>query len=131
MLGFILCGHGNFASGLYSSVKLIAGKQDDFEIVNFESGLSSEQLKEKLIASIEKLDHCENIVIFTDLAGGTPFNEAAKLSLNYKKVRVLSGVNLPILLDSIFKRESKVEEFIDHIIQSGKDGIKRFEADAI
>lgn len=49
MIGMILCGHGNFASGMYSAIKLIAGEQEDFATVDFSAGMSSEELKEQLL----------------------------------------------------------------------------------
>lgn len=36
MLGIILTGHGHFATGLQSSIELIAGEQEKFIAINFE-----------------------------------------------------------------------------------------------
>ena len=39
LIGIIVTGHGNFASGLASSIEVIAGKQDKFEAIDFLSVL--------------------------------------------------------------------------------------------
>lgn len=126
MIGFILSGHGEFASGLYSSLKLIAGEQEDFIVINFVNGCTSEQLSQKLIEGINKLAHCDHIVVFTDIAGGTPFNEAAKLSVQHNNVSVLSGTNLPTVLEGIFNRKLDVKEFLDKVVKAGKNSFKSF-----
>lgn len=66
---FIITGHGNFATGLTSSVKLITGLEKALMAVDFEESMSSEDLKEKLTKEIES-DQEETVVIFTDIAGG-------------------------------------------------------------
>ena len=48
MIGIIVTGHGNFASGLTSSLELIAGKQENYIAVDFLKEDGIEQLTEKL-----------------------------------------------------------------------------------
>lgn len=126
MIGIILSGHGHFASGLYSSIKLIAGEQENFEIIDYEEGMSADTLATRIEGAIQNLSSLKDIVVFTDIAGGTPFNESAKLSVAHGNVRVLSGTNAPLLLDSCFKRNVSIDEFMEEIIQSGKEGMKVF-----
>ena len=38
MNGVILTSHGNFASGLYSTIKMIAGEFENIRIVEFHEG---------------------------------------------------------------------------------------------
>ena len=47
MIGLILSGHGNFASGLHTSLKLIAGDHSNVEYVDFEEIDSTETLMDK------------------------------------------------------------------------------------
>ena len=48
MLGLLVTGHGHFATGLNSSLELIAGAQPNVALVDFEADHSIEVLKEKL-----------------------------------------------------------------------------------
>lgn len=127
MIGIVLCGHAQFASGLYSSINLIAGEQEAFQTVDFSKEMSSELLQEKLTAAVEAVDQRKGIVIFTDIPGGTPFNQAVMLSTKMEGVKVISGTNLPALLEGSFNRENSLESFIVKILDSGKAGLQQFE----
>lgn len=127
MIGIVLSGHGQFATGLYSSIQLIAGEQEGFQIVDFSEGMSSELLQEKLATAVETVDQHKGVVIFTDIPGGTPFNQAVMLSTKKEDVKVVSGTNLPALLDGSFNRETSLESFIAKVLDSGKAGLQQFE----
>lgn len=126
MIGVVLSGHGEFASGLYSSIQLIAGKQEGFQVVDFSEGMSSDDLQESLKAAVESVEHGQGTIIFTDIPGGTPFNQSVILSTKKEKLRVVSGTNLPALLDGSFSRELALEDFVSKVLASGKDGLQEF-----
>lgn len=130
MLGIIITGHGNFATGLGSDIELVAGKQAKLELIDFEKGMSSEQLNKKYLETIEKLDADQGIIFLTDLAGGTPFNQAAMIKANNENIGVIAGVNAPLILESLFNRETSVKEFIESAIQIGRNSIVPFEIKA-
>lgn len=126
MIGIILSGHGNFATGVQSAFQLIAGKQEKFEAVDFEEGMSSESLHQRLQEKISKIGIGNEIVIFTDIPGGTPFNQSVMLSAENKNIKVIAGTNLPILLDGLFKRELPLEEYVLSVLEAGKNGVVTF-----
>ncbi|MDN6162294.1 MAG: PTS sugar transporter subunit IIA, partial [Atopostipes sp.] len=105
MLGIIITGHGQFATGLQSSVELIAGKQENFETIDFEKGESSEILNNKLKKEVSRMDSQEGVIIFTDIPGGTPFNQSILLSQEDAQIKVITGTNLPAIMDGLFNRE--------------------------
>ena len=126
MIGIVLSGHGEFASGLNSSIQLIAGKQESFRVVDFSEGMGSDDLQESLRMAVESVEQGQGTVIFTDIPGGTPFNQSVILSTKKEKLRVVSGTNLPALLDGSFSRELSLEEFVSKVLASGKDGLQEF-----
>ena len=93
MIGLIVTGHGHFATGLTSSIDLIAGPQDNYVAVDFD-GEGTEKLENDLKAAIEKLSGCEGIIVFSDLAGGSPFKTAAIVTAGNPNVKVIAGTNL-------------------------------------
>jgi len=125
MIGIIICGHGQFATGIYSSMKLITGKQENIVTIDFTESMGAQKLEDKLKKAIENLKRLEEIVILTDIPGGTPFNKAALFS--DKNIKVISGTNLPALLESTFYREEEIEEFIRVFTTAAKEGVKVFE----
>lgn len=127
MIGLIVCGHGLFGEGLYSSIKLIAGEQKDFQIVNFEENSNTEVLNNSLQKALCKVNKGNGVVIFTDIPGGTPYNQAVLLSTTMPNIKVVSGVNLPCLLTACFSRDDNIEDFIPKVIDSGRNSLSVFE----
>ena len=62
MIGMILSGHGHFATGLTSSVELIAGMPELYVPVDFEKTDSTEDLQKKLEAALDKLKECDRFI---------------------------------------------------------------------
>lgn len=131
MTGLIVSGHAQFAEGMTSSLELIAGKQEDYEIVNFAGG-STEDFTELLKAAVAKLSHCDNIVILTDITGGTPFQMAAMLTVENENLRVIGGTNVGLLIEISMVRtfENDVDALIDMVLNNAKDAISKFEIPA-
>lgn len=133
MIGIVVTGHGNFATGLTSSVKLIAGEPKQYEAVDFLPTDSTETLTKKLQAAFARLADCkEGILVFTDLTGGSPFKAAAELSVRAHEVKivVLSGTNLGMLIEANMMRqftEDDIVTFADHIVETGASLPLRFE----
>ena len=94
----IITGHGNFASGLKSSLDLIVGNYDFIKVVDFTENKNPEELKNDIKSIIDKYSDNE-LYIFTDLAGGTPFKVSSELALN-NNVKVFCGTNLPMLIEA-------------------------------
>ena len=99
MIGLIISGHGNFASGLHTSLKLIAGESDNIEYVDFEATDSIEDLRGKYLNSLQNLDKCDSILALSDLAGGSPFKTLVEIKTEIDKpMEVIAGNNLPMIL---------------------------------
>ena len=109
------------ANGMKDSLSMFFGKDmPQLESLALTPDLGAEEfgamIKEKLAA----LDSEEGTVIFADMLGGTPFNQAALL-LN-DKTDLIVGMNLPMLMDFLAMREYSVVE-IDHLIEVGQQGV--------
>lgn len=130
MIGIILTGHGNFASGLNSALELIAGKQSNFEVVDFKCEDSADDLEAKLGDALGRLKECDEIAFLADLAGGTPFKSSVMLSINEKERKsfVIAGTNLGMLLEvSISRYEHDIESLRRVAAESGVESVKLYE----
>lgn len=125
MIGCILTGHGTFANGLADALSMIAGDQDYFIPVPFiEAGAAS--YPETLASTIsDLLDQTNGVLIFCDLLGGTPFNQAMMLSQNYNNVEVVTGTNLPMLLETLSLRlaSTTLTDLLQTALESGIAGV--------
>ena len=89
MIGFILTGHAEFSNGLASAVDMVAGDQPAFKIVPFD-GAQAATYGDDLRAAISAMrGECEGVLVFVDLLGGTPFNQAMMISQDIDSVEVV------------------------------------------
>ena len=131
MLGLLVTGHGHFATGLNSSLELIAGAQPNVALVDFEADHSVETLKENLTKALDSLKEYDGVLVLSDLPGGSPFKTAVELKYERldQPIEVISGTNLPLLvasatMTSVFENPLDLAEAM---IPEGKDSIIRFE----
>lgn len=130
-VGIIVTGHGRFAEGITSSINLIAGPQENYAAVNFEHEV--DELESDLNAAIQSLKDCSGIIIFTDLAGGSPYKTAAMIAANYENVEIIAGTNLPMLAEIVMSRSfmDDVKSMAEMAVNTGKDMISRFDLESI
>ncbi|GER74673.1 PTS sugar transporter subunit IIA [Weizmannia acidilactici] len=116
MIKFIVTGHGHFASGIQSTIKLLAGEQEQISYVDFPEGESNDGLRLKLQAELEDSQY-DTYLFFCDLAGGTPYKEAVTITANRKDAAVVAGCNIASLLESIFiNNKNSALEDAQHIV---------------
>ena len=130
MIGLVVTGHGHFADGLHTSARMIAGENELVRYVNFEDGMSTETLAEKLNEAYAELAKCDGIVVLSDLPGGSPFRTAVESSMTLpdKKIIVLSGTNLPMIITAatMASFSDDAESMAEELLFEGKDNVVRF-----
>lgn len=124
MVGFILTGHGQFSNGLASAIDMVAGDQEAFEIVPFQ-GDQAATYGDDLRAAITKMsEECEGVLVFVDLLGGTPFNQAMMIAQDVPNMEIVTGTNLPMLIELLFLRNgSTVAELAEQAVTVGQAGV--------
>lgn len=132
MIGLIVTGHGNFATGITSSFRLIAGELPNYEAVDFLPEDSIEMLTEKLNNAAARLAGCEGILVLTDLAGGSPYNVASKMRMERKDtMEVIAGINLAALIEAGMGRENAADagELARTVEETAREQVIRFLTD--
>lgn len=129
MIGLIITGHGNFATGLTSSVNLIGGEQANYVAVDFLAEYSTDDLDRELRSAMDRLSECDGIIVMSDLPGGSPFKTAVVCGQDYKDVRVIAGTNLPMICEIAMARTfiEDIDSLVDMALNTGKDQIVKFE----
>lgn len=126
MIEVIVVSHGSYAKALVESSELIMGVLEHVYPFGFKLGEDVDELKEKVeekIKEIQGADPEAEILIFTDMKSGSPFNAVARLMENYSFYHV-AGVNLPIFLEVMGTREFQtMEELVEMIFTIGKGTI--------
>ena len=122
MTKIIIVAHGNIAEHLLNAVKNLIGEIKNIWAINFRVHQSLDYLKISLDTAVAEKPE-ENVFILTDFLGGSPCNCACRL-LPGKNVWVVSGVNLPMLLELITKRDKiPPRRLCSEIIKAGRESI--------
>jgi len=129
MIGILIATHGELSKGLVDAVELIMGEQEKIDTVSLKHGDDITGFGEKIKEKIEQLDNGKGVLVFTDIFGASPFNQSAqqKRTLESIEFRIISGVNLPMLLEVISLRDNSIADVYAQLIQTGKESIKDFD----
>ncbi|UCD83456.1 MAG: PTS sugar transporter subunit IIA [Deltaproteobacteria bacterium] len=117
MVGVIVVTHGQLARELILIAEFIIGKVVGIEAVTTDPKMSVDEIKEVISQAIKKVDKGNGVLILTDMFGGTPSNISLSF-LEDKKVEILSGVNLPMLLKVAINQEEKNLSEMAELIKS-------------
>ncbi|HGN4419713.1 TPA: PTS N-acetylgalactosamine transporter subunit IIA [Streptococcus pyogenes] len=124
MIAIIVMGHGHFASGIVSSLELIAGPQEKVTAIDFTAEMTAADVQDQLSRALIPE---EETLVLCDLLGGTPFKVAATLmeSLPNTTCNFLSGLNLAMLIEASFARQTAAsfDDLVSGLITCSKEGI--------
>lgn len=113
MRKYIIASHGRFAEGIYESVSMIIGKQDNVQILNcYTDGIDAKSLVESAMALISGEDE---VIVATDIFGGSVNNEFMKY-LGRPNFHLIAGMNLPLLIQLFLSQNENTEEMIREIL---------------
>jgi len=122
MIGLVLVTHAGLAGALRASAEMIVGTLDDCASVEVAPDERADEIMSRVTAAVKAVS-TDGAVIMTDLFGGTPSNMAMSF-LKEGCVEVLTGVNLPMVIDFCSKRERlPLTELAAELQRSGREGI--------
>lgn len=126
MIALIISTHGKFSEELVKSSEMIFGSQTNVGVVTFKPGEGTDNLVDKYNNLINELDCKDGILFMVDLFGGSPFNAASILALKNDNMEIVTGINLPMLLEVFGSRDfSSLSELVEIAQNAGKDAIKQ------
>lgn len=123
MINILLVTHGDYGKELLKSSEIIIGKIEDAESISFQLGESFEILSKKVEETVERMTKDNELIVFTDMYGGSPFNAVSKAMKNGAFYHI-TGINFPLFIDIAVNRNSySMEEISEKIIKNGKRSI--------
>jgi len=115
--------HGKLAEELVRTAELIVGSQEDLFPISG-SDLCDEHVVERIRGILGEREGSE-ILVFVDFFGGSCCINSVRAVEGVRGAKVISGVNLPMLLDFATKRETMgFDEMVDHLIRRGRESVK-------
>lgn len=94
----VLVGHGGFPQGVLDGAELILGPQERMHAV----GLSPDQDPEAVVEAVRRVRERYSgspMLLLVDLFGGSPANAVAAAFLRDDDVEMVTGLNLPMVLE--------------------------------
>lgn len=125
MIGLILAGHGGFSEGMDATLTMLIGPQEYLENISFLPEDSLDTLKEKFVSAIVKLADCPQIIVLSDLLGGSPYQCALELALTDERLYVMAGTNVGMACEAAISRLSAddIASFIESLVEAGKASV--------
>lgn len=115
--------HGNMAIETLKSAELIIGELPETVALGLQKSDGPETLKAKVETEIKKYYGKEPVFLIVDLLGGTPGNVAVNLTQDYPEMHVISGLNLPMVINYANQKFIGQDIKVSDIMKEGKDGI--------
>ncbi|GCF95455.1 PTS fructose transporter subunit IIA [Enterococcus florum] len=113
-LNIIVATHGQFGEELVKSAEMIIGPTENVYNLSLLPEKSFEDFYKEARAIFEEIEG--PTIALVDLFGGTPSNVLTALTKQYDH-KVLSGVNLPILIDLYMKGMTAENIDLERIVQ--------------
>ena len=106
------------------TVEMIAGQQENLEAYEaYENGTSDDSFINDLKNSLA-LSKNDDVIIVTDVLGGSVNNEATQLLKDYPNLTILTGMNLPLIITLVTTVNSGIsDEKVSEAIDEGKKGV--------
>jgi mannose/fructose-specific phosphotransferase system component IIA len=112
----VLLGHGGMPDGMVDAVRHITGCEPDAIVPISNRGMSPDALT----VEVERVLGDRRGIIFTDLPSGSCGFVARRLTQNAAGIVVISGVNLPLLIDFAMNRTLPLEELVPRLLTKGR-----------
>ena len=124
MIGIVIVTHSQLGEALIGAAEFIIGRRpESIESVSIDLSENAEKLREKIARGIKKVKEQEGVIILTDMFGGTPSNLSYSF-LEEGHIEVLSGVNLPILIQAVNTRKKmELDQLAANLEAFGKKSI--------
>lgn len=126
MIGVVLAAHGPMPAALLESCDMILGGQPQVATVSLMPGDSLEGLVDRLGDAARSVDEGQGILILLDMFGATPANATMLLAQQREDLRAVTGVSLPMLLETFMARLSSddLDGLTATAVSAGKESVR-------
>lgn len=120
MTRILLTGHGRWASGMQSGLELVAGAGSRVMAADFDGDAGRLQTVLQ-----QALDHPDPVLVFCDLAGGTPFQMAAMACRSRGNAFLIGGASPAMVLEILpLLEQEDAATLADLAMEAGHGGIR-------
>jgi mannose/fructose-specific phosphotransferase system component IIA len=119
-VGLVLSTHSDVGTALLTRASEIQGfEPNQIQLVEAAHGRRPDPAR--LQSAVEEADRGCGVLVMTDLPGATPTNLVSKV--RHDRMKVISGLNLPMLIRAWSYRERNLEELVQLALDGGRMAI--------
>jgi len=108
-IGVVIVTHHQLGEEFLKALQLIVPEAPEFHAVAIEPGQAIDEMRRAIDRALTQADEGQGVLILTDMFGGTPSNISLSF-LDDRRVEVVTGLNLPMLIKLATLREEKTLE---------------------
>ncbi|MGY0156124.1 PTS mannose transporter subunit IIAB [Edwardsiella tarda] len=122
--------HGAAAEQLLKTAEMLLGEQSNVGFIDFVPGENAETLIEKYSQKLAQMDTSAGVIFLVDTWGGSPFNAASRIVLDKEHYEVITGVNVPMLVETFMARDDNpaFDELVAIALETGREGVRALRA---
>jgi mannose/fructose-specific phosphotransferase system component IIA len=114
--------HADLAQALVHAAEQVVGPVEDVTLLS-NDGLSRRDLEDAIEARVQGWTH--GGLLLTDFWGGSCHTCGASAARRHGEVVIVTGINLPLLLDYLYNRDRfPAGELAERLQQKGRDSIR-------
>ncbi len=126
-IGIIIATHGCAAEELRKTTEMLIGEQENVATIDFVPGENAETIMGKYQEKLSgELSCCDTILFLVDTWGGSPFNAANRIAEGKDNMDIVTGVNVPMLVETFMGRddEPSLQELVEIALETGRMGVR-------
>ena len=119
----VLASHGGLADGARDTLDMIIGDVSNVHTISLARD-DKDQIEDRALALIDSFDPSDAVYVLTDMLGSSVINQMVSLKTKRPEVTVISGMNLPLILEIALSDEPLSEAALAEVIKQSRAGIQ-------
>lgn len=122
-----IASHGRYAEGIISGLNLLIGEDHGVTPICAycgEIGSTADLAKHVDALASEAARRGNELVLFTDMQGGSVNNTAVQLMVKYPHMHVVSGANLIMLMEFCMSEHARTEDRLQDAMSAATDAMQ-------
>jgi len=126
VIGIVIVAHGGLAAELKRATEHVVGRQAGLVAISVGPEDDRSLRTAEICEAADGVDTGEGVVVVTDMYGGSPSNLSLRACRPSNR-KILTGVNLPMLVKLAKSRNLPVEEAVARATEAGRRYINSFD----
>lgn len=122
MIGILVVTHGDVARELVNALEMIVGEQERVEALSIDWEVDVDVAKGSIGKALALCGR-KNVLVLTDMFGGTPTNLVLPFAAG-DDIEVVTGVNLPMLIKACQVRSKPLAEVARLVCTQGRQSVQ-------